>query len=455
MIIYYVASCRLAEADIYINSNQPYATNGDPDFYDFQSVAVHEVGHAIGLSHPDGITSAAVMLSTIGLGEVVHIQPSDRHAVEYVYGAVPIVRLDLYVTSLSAGTSGLLGGSIAILETEIGNSGDADAERFRLSYYFSTDEKIEKSDVFAGGSCVYEEGLAVDASATCGPVDIAIPAGLSAGTYYLVALVDDLLRITETDELNNGYPADTGPVNLLGPDTPFIFDGGVVNGASFQGPVAIPGSIVSLFGSKLTSAPAITLATIVPLPTTLAGVSVTVNGVPAPLFAVANVNGVEQINLQVPWEATGQSAANIVVNRDGTSSASSQVDAITSYPGIFTVDGTAGAILHGTTNQLISLSDPATTGETIVIYATGVGPVTNPPLSGSAAGADPLSLTILPPTVTIAGLPATVVFSGLAPGFVGLYQLNVVVPSLSPSGPADVVIQSGGQSSNAAVIQIQ
>ena len=103
----------------------------------------------------------------------------------------------------------------------------------------------------------------------------------------------------------------------------------------------------------------------------------------------------------------------------------------------------------------VAISDPATTGETIVIYATGVGPVTNPPLSGSAAGADPLSLTILPPTVTIAGLPATVVFSGLAPGFVGLYQLNVVVPSLSPSGPADVVIQSGGQSSNAAVIQIQ
>jgi uncharacterized protein (TIGR03437 family) len=229
---------------------------------------------------------------------------------------------------------------------------------------------------------------------------------------------------------------------------------GVVNGASFAAGLS-PGAIVTIFGKGLTKdVKGVILANKTPLPDELAGTSVLFGTIAAPLFAIANVNGQEQINLLVPYELTGQKSTTIVVNNNGAKSAAVTVDVLETFPGIFTVDGTSGAILTAD-NRLVTSSNPAKRGEVVVIYCTGLGPVSPAPKTGASAAASPLSLTALLPAVTIGGSKADVLFSGLAPGFAGLYQVNVRVPALGPSGNLDVVIEAGGVSSKVVKLAVQ
>ena len=100
-------------------------------------------------------------------------------------------------------------------------------------------------------------------------------------------------------------------------------------------------------------------------------------------------------------------------------------------------------------------SRPAKIGEFVSIYATGLGDVTNRPALGSASPGNPLARTLATPAVTIGGVPATVSFSGLAPGFVGLYQINAQVPAGILTGPdIPIGLTIGGVASNAASIAV-
>jgi uncharacterized protein (TIGR03437 family) len=105
------------------------------------------------------------------------------------------------------------------------------------------------------------------------------------------------------------------------------------------------------------------------------------------------------------------------------------------------------------------VSRPARAGDYITIYCTGLGAVTNPPSSGSAASASPLSATTVTPAVTIGGVPAPTTqffFAGLSPGYVGLYQITVQVPAGVPAGNAvPLAFTIGGVSSNTATIAVQ
>ena len=133
---------------------------------------------------------------------------------------------------------------------------------------------------------------------------------------------------------------------------------GVVNAASFAPPTypVSGGTLISAFGSGL--ATAAEQAQAIPLPTNLGGVSVTVNGVAAPLLFVSG----EQINLQVPFGASG-SSATIVVNNNGTASNEVAVPLAASSPGIFSVDGTGfgpGTFVHADFSLgLVSEAAPA------------------------------------------------------------------------------------------------
>jgi uncharacterized protein (TIGR03437 family) len=197
---------------------------------------------------------------------------------------------------------------------------------------------------------------------------------------------------------------------------PTLSAGGIVNGSSFArapAPVA-PGSIVATFGSNLATGTAGAAA--IPLPTTLAGVQVLMNGRPAPLFAVTP----GQINAQVPWELQGGSTVNIRVARGGTPTNTVVTNLAAAAPGIFTVAASGsgpGVVIHAADGTLVTASRPAARSEFLTIYGTGFGPVTNPPATGGAGPSGPLATTASPATVTIGGLPAAVVFSGLAPGF--------------------------------------
>jgi uncharacterized protein (TIGR03437 family) len=133
-------------------------------------------------------------------------------------------------------------------------------------------------------------------------------------------------------------------------------------------------------------------------------------------------------------------------------------------PALFTTSqggtGQAATLIDGTASLAAPQgafpgSRPARIGEYISIYATGLGDVTNRPGLGSPSLANPLAMTLVAPVVRIGGVPATVTFSGLAPGFSGLYQVNVQVPAGAPTGAdVPVVLTIGGETSNTATIAV-
>ena len=229
---------------------------------------------------------------------------------------------------------------------------------------------------------------------------------------------------------------------------------GVANGASFAPGGLIPGSIATVFGTDLTSGAGVNLAASLPLPTQLLNVSVIVNGAEAPIFAVDNVAGQQQINFQVPWSLEGQSNASMQIVNNGAASATVQVPVLAAQPGIFDYSsggGVYGAILHADF-KLADIAHPAAAGETVLIYCTGLGAVSPAQQAGAAAIAASTTLT---PTVTIGGLTTTPTYSGLAPAFAGLYQINAAVPAKLGAGNQPVVVTIGGVASNSVLLPVR
>jgi uncharacterized protein (TIGR03437 family) len=230
--------------------------------------------------------------------------------------------------------------------------------------------------------------------------------------------------------------------------TPVVAPGGVLNGASFDktGQPIPPGALVSIFGTDLAAASA--SADSVPLSTSLSNVTVTFNGVAAPLKDVVHSAGGDQINAQVPWEVLTTGTAQVVVNRNGVTSAPLPITMGVAAPGIFTFPGgigqavayanSDGAIAAPINSGLPFTSRPAKIGDpaTLVILATGLGPV-NPPLkTGDKVTDGQLHQTATLPQVMVGGVQAQVVFAGMTPQFVGVYQLNIVIAAGTPTGNA-------------------
>lgn len=229
--------------------------------------------------------------------------------------------------------------------------------------------------------------------------------------------------------------------------------GGVVNAASFDAGLA-PGGLASVFGAGITTVSGVVSASALPLPTSLGGSSVLINGAAVPVLAVANVNGGEQINFQAPFDLA-PGPASLVVSRNGGQTPPFAVTILQAAPALFTVDGTHAAAQHPAGFSPITASDPAAPGEVIVLYGTGLGPVVNAPASGAGAPIAPLATMTVPPIVTIGGLDATVQYSGLTPLAVGIWQLNVVVPDGLPAGENPIVVTAGGAQSKAVVLTVR
>jgi uncharacterized protein (TIGR03437 family) len=213
------------------------------------------------------------------------------------------------------------------------------------------------------------------------------------------------------------------------------------------------GSIAAVLGSFSVNT---TADADVPLDLSLQNLSLVFGGgTTAPLFMVSGA----QANVQVPWELAGQSTATVAATLDGQTGAAQTMKLAAFAPGIFAVNGQGsgqGAILDSS-YYLVDSSHPATAGSTIVlIYCTGLGAVSNQPATGAPAPDAPLAWTTTLPTVTIGGAVATVLFSGLAPGFVGLYQVNALVPAGAISGAAvPVTISVGGAGSNTVTMAVR
>lgn len=213
----------------------------------------------------------------------------------------------------------------------------------------------------------------------------------------------------------------------------FISPQGVVNAASFApvGAPLSPGGFLTLFGAGL--AASTTVASSLPFPTTLGNVQVLVNNTPAPLY----LTSASQISALVPLAASGAIASIVVVN-NGQRSNTVELPLARTAPGIFTIPpaGTGpGALLHANFT-LVDAASPAKRGETLLLFLTGLGPVTPSIQDGAAAPSNPLSLVNADIKLYIGGRQATVLFKGLAPGLAGLYQINFTVPANAPIGSA-------------------
>ncbi|MCB1018328.1 MAG: hypothetical protein KDC27_00300 [Acidobacteria bacterium] len=217
---------------------------------------------------------------------------------------------------------------------------------------------------------------------------------------------------------------------------PAFSAGQVVNAASFEAGAVAPGGIASIFGASLgpaqsaenTSFDAATGL----LGTELGGVRVLFDGVAAPLFFVS----AGQINLQVPFEVTGQSETVVQIERDGVAGLPVSVPVETASPGVFTFADGVRAVALNQDGSLNGPSLPAFAGEIVTLYATGQGLVAPALRTGEPAKANPLSRSTAP-TITIGGVTlaaSDVFFSGMTPGLVGLLQLNVRIPQGAATG---------------------
>ena len=232
----------------------------------------------------------------------------------------------------------------------------------------------------------------------------------------------------------------------------------VVNAASFVPGGLVPGGMATLFGSNLTAQKGINLSSGLPLATALLNSSVKFNNtVAAPIFAVDNVNGQQQINFQVPWEVAPLIGSTVVmqVENNGTLGVPVRVPVIAAQPGVFNYtvgSNTFGVVLHANF-QLADSAHPVTPGEVVLIYCTNLGAV-SPTIADGAPGTGK-ELTVAKPTVTIGGATAAVSFSGLAPDFVGLDQINVQVPAGLSSGNQPLVVSIAGASSKTVLLPVK
>jgi uncharacterized protein (TIGR03437 family) len=233
-----------------------------------------------------------------------------------------------------------------------------------------------------------------------------------------------------------------------------------VDAASFQGRVA-PGQIVAVFGGNLVVGNDGASAATIPLPKSLQGASVFVDGIRAPLFYA----GPSQINYQLPYGTAIGNAEVVILRDDGVASYGHVVvasSAVACFSVSSTGEGQASAI---NSNYLPnSTSNKAMKGDYVSLFSTGTGKgllneSTGQPYTmkdGDANPVNPLVVTAETPVVTIGGKTALIYYSGLAPGYVGLWQLNIQIPPDAPSGVAiELVVTYGGRTSNRVTIAVE
>jgi adhesin/invasin len=281
------------------------------------------------------------------------------------------------------------------------------------------------------------------------------PAGLNPGSYSgTLTLASNAANTALPIPVQLNIAAVTGPV---------LGFGGAVDNAAFMTGLAA-GSIGAVFGTQLTTSPPANAAGF-PLPTALAGVQLLVNGSAVPLFYV----GAGQINFQVPYElASGQIIVQETLNGQPSNRISASVNAIA--PRLFVVGQNTpngapfGAVFNSDSTlalptNLVPGSHPAHLGDVLTFYVLGLGPVSPPVATGTPAPTSPLAVTTSPVQVIYGGqglgsVTTTAIYSGLAPSYAGLYQIDALLPQSAPTGNVPVSVSIQGLVSNVVYMAI-
>jgi uncharacterized protein (TIGR03437 family) len=274
------------------------------------------------------------------------------------------------------------------------------------------------------------------------------PTGLSPNTY----------QGTVTIASNAANSSVVVPVQLIveAQTPPVTFAGGVVNNGTFGGGESLaPGDIVAVFGDQFTFGDPLGASSI-PLGSTLGGTQVLVNNQPAPLYFVSP----GQVNFQVPFEAaSGNGIVNVVRNSQKGNSVF--VNIVNQAPRFILLNGGPYAIVTTPGGALTGNSaSPARGGDVAVIYAIGLGPTSPFVASGVASPANPLANAAATKVCfgnpnPFGSVPCTDAgFSGLTPGLVGLYQVNVTIPNTLGSGNVPFFFTVNGVQSNSVQLAL-
>ncbi|MDP8982702.1 MAG: hypothetical protein M3O35_19160 [Acidobacteriota bacterium] len=250
----------------------------------------------------------------------------------------------------------------------------------------------------------------------------------------------------------------TGTVHVNGsfqtqaPDTPPVVPMNAVANAASGTLQVSPGTIISVYGTKL--ATGVAVAGNLPLPTNLLNSSVNIAGSNVPLIFVSD----GQVNAIVPYGISVNTDHQVAVIRGSSLSGPQHLTVGPTSPGIFTTSqtGKGQGIIVDIANNIVDQNHPVRAGDAIVIYCTGLGEVSPPVPNGKPAPPSPLSSAVNPVTVNIGGVTVNPFFAGLTPGFPGLYQVNAIVPAgITPGNQVPVFLTQAGQVSMPVTIAIR
>ncbi len=219
---------------------------------------------------------------------------------------------------------------------------------------------------------------------------------------------------------------------------PVITSSSFFNGAGFQRGGLAPGAIVTIVGAGIAptlQGSIVSTNEIGLLPGSLDGVSVSVNSIQAPIYNVSNVNGQQSVTVQIPFEtAPGMQPVTVTVNGASTTLV---VSVLPASPGIFEYvqsDNVKRGILLHADGTLVTPENPATHGETLRMFASGLGQ-TSPPMQTnqfSPLGIDPT--VVAPVVVGVANRGVPVINSIYARNLLGVYEVQFLIPNDIPSG---------------------
>ena len=256
-----------------------------------------------------------------------------------------------------------------------------------------------------------------------------------------------------------------GKVGAAAGALPQVSRNATLNAASYEKYVPLaPGTLVSVFGTNLGTSTA--SASTTPLPTSLADVRAQLGGKDMGLVYASS----GQVNAQVPTDLVPGTTASLVVTVRGVAAAPDQITVADARPGIFALNsaGTGQGAVQIWNEAYADIlaapagsvpgrqARPANRGEYLIIYCTGLGTTEPAVATGMAAPSSPLATVKTAVTVSIGGIQVTPTFAGLSPGYVGLYQVNVQVPSgVEPGDAVPLVITQGGVNSNTVTVAVR